>query len=81
MWVRCPEKRWHTVCWLCGLVLVVWGVDNLTSVQTQGIFRHSKTANILPRKLKLMKPICGFEIVLEKQPTRHTVVVVVVVGV
>ena len=41
-------------------VLVVWacagcgGLDNLTSVQTQGIFRHSKTANILPRKVELM---------------------------
>ena len=71
-----------TQCAGCvGLVLVVWGFDNLTSVETQGIFRHSKTANILQRKVILMKPICEFEIVLEKQPTRHTVVVVVVVGV
>ena len=37
-----------------GLVLVVVGFDNLASVQTQGIFRHSKTANILPRKVELM---------------------------
>ena len=37
-----------------GVVLVVWGFDNLTSVQTHNISRYSKTANILPRNMKLM---------------------------
>ena len=35
-------------------VLVVWGFDNLPSVQTQGISRYSKTANILQRKVESM---------------------------